>query len=222
MSPRIRIALVSLLLIAPPVASAQAPSTKDEKAAYALGVLQARQLKDLLFTPQEAKLFGQGLAEGFDGKPQVEPDDELANMRRFRDARTRQAAEAEQQASAAFLKEAASRPGWKTTDSGLIYKSVRDGIGESPTIVDRVSVNYHGTLRDGTVFDSSRDRGTPATFALNRVVPCWTEALQLMKVGGKMDIVCPAEMAYGSRGAGQLIKPGAALSFEVELLSIEK
>ena len=83
-------------------------------------------------------------------------------------------------------------------------------------------MNYHGTLRDGTVFDSSRDRGTPATFPLNRVIPCWTEAVQKMKVGGKAKIVCPSSIAYGDRGAPPKIKPGAPLVFEVELLSIEK
>ncbi len=89
----------------------------------------------------------------------------------------------------------------------------------SPT---SATVHYHGTLRDGTVFDSSVERGQPAQFALNRVIPCWTEGLQLMKVGGKAKLVCPPEIAYGDRGAGQLIKPGAALTFEVELISIEE
>ena len=222
MSPWIRAALVLLFLIAPSLAGAQAPSTNDEKAAYALGVLQAGQLKDLLFTLAEAKLFRQGLADGFEGKPQIDADKEIDNMRRFRASRSRQVIEAEKRASAAFVKEAAARKGWKTTESGMIYKSVRDGLGDTPTIVDRVTVNYHGTLRDGTVFDSSVERGKPATFAVNRVIPCWTEALQLMKVGGKAEIVCPAENAYGTRGAGKLIKPGAALAFEVELISIEQ
>ena len=87
-------------------------------------------------------------------------------------------------------------------------------------MLDQVTVHYHGTLRDGTVFDSSVDRGEPTTFALNRVIQCWTEGLQRMKVGGKATLVCPAPIAYGDRGAGSLIKPGAALKFEVELLAI--
>ncbi len=222
MSSRIRPALVLLLLIAPPVAGAQAPSTDDEKAAYALGVLQAARLKDLLFTPAEMKLFRQGVGDGFEGKPQIDPEQEMNNLRRFSDTRAKRASEAETRASEAFLVEAAARPGWKTTDSGLIYKILRDGIGDSPTIVDRVSVHYHGTLRDGTVFDSSVERGKPLTLALNRVSPCWTEALQLLQVGGKVEIVCPAEIAYGNRGSGRRIKPGAALSFDVELISIER
>lgn len=83
-----------------------------------------------------------------------------------------------------------------------------------------MTVHYHGTLRDGTVFDSSVDRGEPATFALNQVVPCWTEALQLMKVGSKVHVVCPAAIAYGDQGRPPKILPGAALAFNIELLSI--
>ncbi|MHC4507030.1 MAG: FKBP-type peptidyl-prolyl cis-trans isomerase, partial [Planctomycetota bacterium] len=92
---------------------------------------------------------------------------------------------------------------------------------DAPSAADRVKVHYHGTLRDGTVFDSSVDRGTPAEFALNRVIPCWTEALQLMKPGGKAVLVCPADIAYGDRGAGK-IKPGAALRFDVELIEVQQ
>ncbi len=98
--------------------------------------------------------------------------------------------------------------------------SGRRGTGESPGATDTVSVHYHGTLRDGTVFDSSVDRGTPASFPLNRVVPCWTEGLQLMKVGGKSRLVCPSGIAYGDQGRPG-IPGGAALVFEVELLSID-
>ncbi len=94
------------------------------------------------------------------------------------------------------------------------------GTGPNPSPTSQVKVHYHGTLRDGTVFDSSRDRGEPATFPVNGVIQCWTEALQMMKVGGQAAIVCPAEIAYGDRGMG-VIKPGAALRFEVELISIE-
>ena len=94
------------------------------------------------------------------------------------------------------------------------------GTGDSPKDTDTVKVHYHGTLRDGTVFDSSVERGTPAQFPLNRVIPCWTEGVQKMKVGGKGRLTCPASIAYGDRGAPPKIKPGAALAFEVELLEI--
>jgi FKBP-type peptidyl-prolyl cis-trans isomerase FkpA/FKBP-type peptidyl-prolyl cis-trans isomerase FklB len=98
---------------------------------------------------------------------------------------------------------------------------VKAGSGAAPKATDTVKVHYKGTLRDGSVFDSSIERGQPATFPLNRVVPCWTEGLQKMKIGGKAKLACPSNLAYGDRGAPPKIKPGAALLFEVELLSIE-
>jgi FKBP-type peptidyl-prolyl cis-trans isomerase FkpA len=107
-----------------------------------------------------------------------------------------------------------------TTASGLVYKSLKDGTGASPTAADRVKVHYRGTLPDGKEFDSSYARGTPAEFSLNRVIPCWTEGVQRMKVGGKASLTCPPAIAYGERGAGNVIPPNATLLFEVELLGI--
>ena len=106
------------------------------------------------------------------------------------------------------------------TASGLIITTIKPGTGPSPKATDTVKVHYHGTLIDGSVFDSSIERKEPATFQLNGVIPCWTEGLQLMKVGGKSRLVCPSNLAYGDRGAGIKIKPGAALVFDVELLEI--
>jgi len=103
---------------------------------------------------------------------------------------------------------------------GLVYRSLVDGNGASPTAADAVRVHYRGTLMDGTEFDSSYKRGQPATFPLNRVIPCWTQGVQRMKVGGKAELVCPPELAYGERGAGGTIPPNATLRFEIELLDI--
>ena len=108
------------------------------------------------------------------------------------------------------------------TASGLIYTELKAGSGPSPTATDTVKVNYRGTLADGTEFDSSYKRGQPAEFPLNRVIPCWTEGVQKMKVGGKAKLVCPPSIAYGDRGAGKAVPPGATLTFEVELLDIKK
>ena len=103
---------------------------------------------------------------------------------------------------------------------GLTYKSVREGTGASPTATDAVRVHYRGTLMNGTEFDSSYKRNEPATFPLNRVIPCWTQGVQRMKVGGKAELICPPELAYGERGAGSDIPPNATLRFEIELLAI--
>lgn len=108
------------------------------------------------------------------------------------------------------------------TPSGLVYTELKAGKGPSPTATDTVKVNYRGTLADGKEFDSSYKRGQPAEFPLNRVIPCWTEGVQKMKVGGKAKLVCPPSIAYGDKGAGRAVPPGATLTFEVELLDIKK
>lgn len=118
------------------------------------------------------------------------------------------------------LAAAAAEPGAQRSESGLVYRSLREGKGASPAAIDVVRVHYRGTLLDGTEFDSSYKRGQPASFPLTRVIKCWTEGVQKMKVGGKAQLTCPASIAYGDRGAGALIPPGATLKFEVELLAI--
>jgi FKBP-type peptidyl-prolyl cis-trans isomerase FkpA len=107
-----------------------------------------------------------------------------------------------------------------TTDSGLVYQSLREGNGSSPLATDVVRVHYRGTFPDGREFDSSYQRGQPTEFPLNRVIRCWTEGVQRMKVGGKARLTCPAAIAYGERGAGGVIPPNATLNFEIELLAI--
>jgi len=107
-----------------------------------------------------------------------------------------------------------------TTDSGLIYQSITEGTGASPAAADRVKVHYRGTFMDGKEFDSSYKRNEPTEFPLNRVIKCWTEGVQRMKVGGKAKLTCPPAIAYGERGAGGVIPPNATLQFEVELLEI--
>ena len=120
------------------------------------------------------------------------------------------------------LKAAAAEAGAVTTATGLVYRSLKDGTGPSPTAADAVKVHYRGTLPDGTEFDSSIKRGQPAEFPLGRVIKCWTEGVQRMKVGGKARLTCPAAIAYGERGTpGGPIPPNATLIFEVELLGIK-
>jgi FKBP-type peptidyl-prolyl cis-trans isomerase FkpA len=120
------------------------------------------------------------------------------------------------------LAAAAAEKGAVVTPSGLVYRALEEGKGENPAPADTVRVHYRGRFPDGREFDSSHSRGQPASFPLNRVIRCWTEGVQRMKVGGKAKLTCPAAIAYGERGAGAVIPPNAILQFEVELLGITK
>jgi FKBP-type peptidyl-prolyl cis-trans isomerase FkpA len=119
-----------------------------------------------------------------------------------------------------FAQVAAKEPGARVTATGLVFRSLQDGQGASPVATDKVKVHYRGTFPDGKEFDSSFKRNQPIDFPLNAVIPCWTEGVQLMKVGGKAKLTCPPSIAYGARGAGGVIPPNATLQFEVELIAI--
>lgn len=121
---------------------------------------------------------------------------------------------------AAALAAAAKEPGAVVTPSGLVFKSLKDGTGASPKATDTVKVNYKGSFVDGTKFDASADHGGAISFPLNKVIPCWTEGVQKLKLGGKGKLTCPSAIAYGPRGAGGVIPPNATLVFEVELIGI--
>lgn len=209
---------------APAAAVAPAvPATDEEKTIYALGVAISRNLAPFRLTAPELELLKTGLTDGvLDRQKSVDVDAFLPKISELARSRQTAAAAEEKAASQAFLEKAAAEPGAKKTASGLIFRELVAGTGDSPTAADRVKVHYHGTLRDGTVFDSSRERGQPATFPLSGVIRCWTEGVQMMKPGGKAVLVCPSDIAYGDSGAGGKIKPGAALQFEVELLEVEK
>jgi FKBP-type peptidyl-prolyl cis-trans isomerase FkpA len=207
-------------------ASPAATVTEDEKAILALGAAMgqqvAQQVKPLNLSPAELELLKKSLAASLAGeKPQydIQQYGSLLQARAQKESAT--AAAGEKQKSAAFRDSAAAEAGAVKTASGLVYKTITPGKGPSPKATDTVSVHYHGTLPDGKVFDSSVQRGQPAEFQLNQVIPCWTEGVQRMKVGEKARLVCPSEIAYGDRGAGPDIGPGATLVFEIELLSIK-
>lgn len=221
------VALVALVLGgSASIASAQAaaPRNDEEKAFYAIGTALAGNLQQFKpISDREVELVVQGLRDVIGDKTLAVEQKEGGNLiRTMMQARQEKAATVEAAAAAKFLAAEAAKPGAKKTGSGLIITQLKPGTGPSPAATDTVRVHYHGTLRDGTVFDSSVERKTPAEFALNRVIPCWTEGVALMKVGGKARLVCPAEIAYGSRGAPPRILPGAALAFEVELIEIVK
>jgi FKBP-type peptidyl-prolyl cis-trans isomerase FkpA len=195
--------------------------TDDAKTIYALGLVLARNADQFALSPEEVEVLVSGFSDAVhDRTPRVELETWGPKIDGLAQARREKSAAAETEASRSFVDEAAGQPGAVRTQSGLVYQETQAGGGARPKATDTVKVHYEGRLRDGSVFDSSRQRGTPAQFPLNRVIPCWTEGLQLMSVGGKATLVCPAEIAYGSRGAGGKIPPGAALRFEVELLEI--
>jgi FKBP-type peptidyl-prolyl cis-trans isomerase FkpA/FKBP-type peptidyl-prolyl cis-trans isomerase FklB len=195
--------------------------TEDDKTIYAMGVNLARNFDHLPLSKSEQEILRAGFVDGMQKRdPRV---DTARYGRRVEDLFARRNADLardESEAAEAFLAEAAAVEGALRSDSGLVMKVLSPGDGPSPGPTDRVRVHYHGTLRDGTVFDSSVVRGEPAVFPLDRVIPCWTEALQKMKTGEKSRVTCPARIAYGDRGSPPLIKPGAVLAFEVELLEV--
>jgi FKBP-type peptidyl-prolyl cis-trans isomerase FkpA len=194
--------------------------TDDQRALYALGIQVAASLRSYDLAEDEFETMLRGMRASRNGKPELKIRLELGNLQRFQGERQKRTVEREKEASAQFIEQSAAESGAERTSSGLVYRAVQEGSGASPTVESRVKVHYHGTLRDGTVFDSSVERGEPATFPLNGVIPCWTEGVQKMKVGGKARLVCPADIAYGERGVPPFILPGAALNFEVELLEI--
>jgi FKBP-type peptidyl-prolyl cis-trans isomerase FkpA len=221
--------VVATLII--PAACAKQPAaaappklvTDDDKTLYALGVLMSRNLEAFSLTPQEVELVKAGLEDGALGKPtQVDAEKLGDNVQGLYRKRMEAMVQKDKDAGTAYLAKAAAEPGAKKTASGIVIKTEKEGTGASPAATDEVKVNYEGTLVNGKVFDSSIKRGEPASFPLNGVIPCWTEAVQTMKVGGKSRIVCPSELAYGERGSPPQIRPNNTLIFEVELLDIMK
>ena len=214
----------AILILATAVnAAADEPKleTEDQKTLYALGLTINRSLSPFNLSPPELELVEAGLADGsLHNTPKVDLEAYGPKIKQLQEARAAAVAAAEKKTSQAVVDRAAREPGATKTASGLIMIPVTPGTGASPQATDTVTVNYEGRLTDGTVFDSSMPRGGPATLPVNGVIKCWTEALQLVKVGGKSRLVCPADFAYGDQGWPPLIKPGATLVFEVELLGI--
>jgi FKBP-type peptidyl-prolyl cis-trans isomerase FkpA len=202
-------------------AQSAGPQTDQEKTIYALGLAISTNLSQFALTADEVALVADGLRDGVLGNtPKADLQTYGPRIQMLAQERATAAAGAEKSASEAWVAEQAAQPGAQRSDSGVVLIPITEGTGENPTATSTVRVHYHGTLRDGTVFDSSVDRGEPISFPLNGVIPCWTEGVQKIKVGGKAKLVCPADTAYGDQGSGS-IPGGAALAFEVELLAIE-
>lgn len=201
------------------------PQTDDDKALYALGMMLSQNIQSFEFTPQELEMVKAGLGDGASQAVEFKPEEMEAHVPRLQELqRTRMEAamEREKKSGAEHLEKAAAEAGAEKTASGMVYKTVTEGTGASPTAEDSVTVHYEGKLVNGKVFDSSRERGEPVTFPLNGVISCWTEGVQKMKVGGTAKLVCPPELAYGDRGNPPQMPGGATLTFDVELLDIVK
>jgi FKBP-type peptidyl-prolyl cis-trans isomerase FkpA len=197
------------------------PQSEEEKTIYFLGVVLSRQARDLGLSDTESELMLQGLRDSLAGtEMELDQAEYFPKLQELAKQRKTIVLEQEKTDSKRFLEKASKTKGATVTESGLIITEIKSGTGASPGPTDTVKVHYHGTLRDGTVFDSSVNRGEPSEFPLNRVIPCWTEGVGMMKVGGKSKLVCPAEIAYGDRGSPATIPGGAALTFEVELIEI--
>lgn len=208
---------------AAPAPAAVEPKTDEEKTLYVMGIVMGRNLAPLGLSEADLEMLKLGMTDEALGKPKKATLDEFGpKIQAFAQGRAGAIAAKEKSTSAAYLEKAAAEPGAQKKPSGLVYTEVAAGTGANPTPSDRVKVHYTGKLTDGTVFDSSVQRGQPAEFTLGGVIPCWQEGVQLMKRGGKARFVCPSDIAYGDAGSPPAIKPGATLVFDVELLDIVK
>ena len=194
-----------------------------DKLSYAWGLAMGSQLKAMGVKELNSESFKDGVKVAFDGgTPEISTEEAQKLINDYLQELEAKATAAAKEAGNKFLEENAKKEGVKVTSTGLQYRVIKEGTGAQPTATDEVTVHYTGKLLDGTVFDSSVNRGEPATFPLNRVIPGWTEGVQLMKEGAKYEFYIPSDLAYGPNGVPNAIPPHATLIFEVELISIGK
>lgn len=192
------------------------------KVSYSLGVNIGQSLAQQGLREINGEAFSQALTDFFEGNDlQIKTDEAQATLQQYFGKLQAEMAEKQAKAGQEFLAENAKKEGVVALPSGLQYEVISEGSGDKPAVTDTVKTHYHGTLIDGTVFDSSVERGEPISFPLNGVIKGWTEGLQLMPVGSKWRLFVPSDLAYGAQGQGA-IQPHSTLIFEVELLGIEK
>jgi FKBP-type peptidyl-prolyl cis-trans isomerase FkpA len=197
------------------------PTTDEQKAFYSLGLLLSQRISTFDLKPEELAQVQKGLSDGvLKAKTTIDPQQHIPKLQELETARAAVVADKAAAPGVAYLEKASKEPGATKTASGMVIKHTKEGSGKNPAASDQVKVHYEGRLIDGKVFDSSIKRGEPTTFPLSGVIPCWTEGVQAMKVGGKAQLVCPSGMAYGPRGQGADIPPHSTLVFDVELLEI--
>lgn len=223
--------VASLLVSAAWIGTAQAATNlknKDDKVSYSMGLIFGQRMQANL-PDLKMDAFVEGIRDGYDknAKPKMTEDEVRQTLQAFQQAERKKQmeqfkklADENKKKSEAFLKANAKKEGVKTTDSGLQYQVLKEGSGPKPKPGDKVTVNYTGTLIDGTVFDSSRERGQPVTFELTDVIPGWTEGLQLMHEGGHYKLFIPSDLAYGP-GGNRSIGPNEALIFDIDLIKVE-
>ena len=211
-----------LFLLAAPLWAASDPANDDQKTLYALGLALSQSIGTFSLTEAELDMVKNGMTDGvLKRSPKVDLQTFGPKIQQLQQARLALVAEGEKKAGAAFTAKAATEKGSIKTESGIVITPIKPGTGATPKATDTVKVHYHGTLTDGTVFDSSIKRGEPATFPLDKVIKCWTEGVQQIKVGGKSRLICQSNLAYGAASPpGSPIKPGSTLLFAVELLEI--
>lgn len=212
----------ALFLSLSSISLAQTITNKLDSVSYSVGVLFAKNIKQQGIDKLNADVVAKAIDDYMNGTTRVIPEKECQEMfmnymKRINEAKSVGA----KSGGLMYLAENSKKPGVTITESGLQYEVMASGTGPKPTASDKVKTHYHGMLTDGTVFDSSVDRGEPISFQVGGVIAGWTEALQLMSVGDKWRLVIPSELAYGARGAGAKIPPHSTLVFEVELLGIE-
>jgi FKBP-type peptidyl-prolyl cis-trans isomerase len=199
---------------------ASKPKNNNDSASYMIGISVGHSLKAQNVPDVNVNLIAKGIEEVLNDDSTVTAQEAQMFLTAYFTELRNKEAEKNKEEGQAWLAENRSRPGVVETESGLQYKVIEEGTGKSPTIDDRVKCHYEGRLIDGTVFDSSYERGQPAEFGLRGVIRGWTEGLQLMKEGGKYELYVPSDLGYGPRGGGQIIGPNATLIFVIELLEV--
>jgi FKBP-type peptidyl-prolyl cis-trans isomerase FkpA len=218
---RILAALAALALAGPALAAGPELKTDQDKTLYAMGVVASKSFSEFNLTPKELEVMQRGMTDALTGKkPAVDMAVYEPKVQELAMARMKAASEARKEKEKGVVAGYAKEKGAQTTPSGMVFIPMKEGTGASPKATDKVKVNYEGKLTSGSVFDSSYKRGQPAEFPLNQVIPCWTEGVQKLKVGGKARLVCPPDIAYGPQGRPPVIPGNATLVFEVELLEI--
>ena len=199
---------------------ASKPKTNNDSASYMIGISVGHSLKQQNVPDVNVNLIAKGIQEVLDGDTTVTAQEAQMFLNTYFTQMRDQAAELNKEEGLAWLAENKNNPGIIETESGLQYKVLEEGTGKSPLETDKVKCHYEGRLLDGTIFDSSYEKGQPAEFGLRGVIKGWTEGLQLMKEGGKYELYIPSDLGYGPRGGGQVIGPNATLIFVIELLEV--